>query len=245
MNILARYIHGSEDSTDLDVIYITDRIPDMKDCPLFCNSDPAENRNIAVIENGVISWCYKGFTDEVNNSLLATYPLHMQEHKLLIDRAVPRDLTLKLLSVLRKIIMDLRHTALRKEAHSVLHTGGYNERMRLLRSTDLRQLEWAVPAREQLDRRKGMAYQLGLAVSLNDSVELYTKKDIAGYIPSLRPYLYRELCAMNDLEDIKNRFADIISAKGFEDFGNMTVRIPGDPVRYITLKGKEHYVNAE
>ena len=34
-----RYIHGSEDSTDLDVYYVFDTIPsDIKDCILLCRS---------------------------------------------------------------------------------------------------------------------------------------------------------------------------------------------------------------
>lgn len=115
MNILARYVHGSEDSTDLDVIYIVDRIPEAQDCPLFCNDDPSENRNLAVIEDGIVTWCYKGFADEVNNSVLSTYPLHPQEYDLLISRPVPRDIPIKLLAVLRKGVMELRHTTLRRK----------------------------------------------------------------------------------------------------------------------------------
>lgn len=73
MKILARYIHGSEDSTDLDVWYIIDRIPEIRECKLFCNDDLSENRNVAIVENVIISWCYKGLADEFNNALLATY----------------------------------------------------------------------------------------------------------------------------------------------------------------------------
>ena len=56
---------------------------------------------------------------------------------------------------------------------------------------------------EQLELRKSLAFQFGQAIALNDGSELFTKRDIAEYIPSLRPYLYRETCPMDDLEDIK------------------------------------------
>lgn len=115
----------------------------------------------------------------------------------------------------------------------------------MLQSTDLRQLKWTVSDDDQTDRIKSLAFQLGQAVTLNDGVELYTKKDLADYMPELRPYLYRENCTLDDLEDVKNRFIRIISEKGFEDCGNMTVKFPGPPVRYIDLKGKEQDVTTD
>lgn len=241
MDILARYVHGSEDSTDLDVIYIVDEIPEMAECVLFCNEDHLENRNIATIENGTISWSFKGFADEVNNAILDTYPLHLQEYGLLIERSVPRDLPVKLLSVLRKSVMELRHTTLRGPARSALRKG-YDARLIMLQSTDLRHLEWVLTDQEQLDRRKSLAFQFGQAIALDEGIELFTKKEIAEYFPSLKPYLFRETCPMDDLEEIKYRFIDAVNAKGFRDCGNMTVMIPGSPERYIDLKGKEHDV---
>lgn len=244
MDTIARYVHGSEDSTDLDVIYIADRIPETPECPLFCNDDPLENRNIATVENGIITWSFKGFADEVNNALLNTYPLHPQTCGLLVERSVPRDLPLKLLSVLRKTVMELRHTTLRRPARSALKRG-YSARLEMLQETDLRRLEWIITDQEQMERRKSLAFQFGQAIALNEGAELFTKKDIAGYIPALKPYLYREECPMDGLEDMKHRFLNVITSKGFEDCRDMVVRIPGPPERYIDLKGKEHDVTNE
>jgi hypothetical protein len=211
MDIVARYVHGSEDSTDLDVLYIADRIPETKECPMFCNEDPHENRNIAVIEDGIIAWSFKGFADEVNNAVLNTYPLHRQDHELLIERCAERDLTVKLLSVLRKSVMELRHTTLRRSARTALRTG-YDARLRILQEADLRQLDWTITEAEQIERRKTLAFQFGQAIALDEGIELFTKTDIAEHFPSLRPYLYREACRMDELEDMKQRFLDVTLA---------------------------------
>ena len=74
MEIIARYIHGSENSTDLDVIYVVDELPSLQECKTFC-SDKDENRNLITVENGIVTSVYKGTPDEVNNSLLRTYNL--------------------------------------------------------------------------------------------------------------------------------------------------------------------------
>lgn len=75
--IIAKYIHGSEDSTDIDVHYVFDEMPSYQECKKFCDSDKSENRNIITIKNGIVTGCYKGTVDEINNALIETYPLHM------------------------------------------------------------------------------------------------------------------------------------------------------------------------
>ena len=241
MNILARYIHGSEDSIDCDVIYMVDEVPSQKDAKAFCCEDPTENRNVAVVRNGRISWCYKGFTDEVNNSLLATYVLHRQNDRLLVTERMERDLLLKLLAVLRKLLMELRHASIRHEARKALKAG-YSERVRLLEQTVLPELEWIIPETERLERVKTMAFQLGQALSLHERMELYTKSALAKYDASLKPYLYREPCSLAYLEDVKIRFLKIVSDAGFEDCGDLTVRVSASCARYIALKGKEAWL---
>ena len=73
---MIRYIHGSADSTDRDVVYVFEQMPPFQECQLFCNGDPEENRNIIVVEDGIVTRCFKGNPDEVNNAVRTTYPLH-------------------------------------------------------------------------------------------------------------------------------------------------------------------------
>lgn len=239
MNILGRYVHGSADSRDLDVIYIVDRLPSFRECQLFCCADPAENRNVCIIRDGVVAECFKGFPDELNNSLLATCPLHTRNDPLPIERAVPRDAPLKYLSVLRKLIMELRHTQYRDEARGALK-GGYARRLRLARGVDLKALRWELPEAERLERVKGMAFQLGQAIALNDGVEVYTKQAIAAHLPVLEPYLRREPCAMDALSAVREEFIEMLDALDIVDCGELAVRVRWQGVeRRISIRGKE------
>ena len=61
---MVRYIHGSADSTDLDVVYVFEEIPPFEECQLFCRSDPKENRNIIVVRDGIVTYSFKGNEDE-------------------------------------------------------------------------------------------------------------------------------------------------------------------------------------
>lgn len=240
MTILARYIHGSEDSRDCDVIYIVDKIPSIQESAEFCNADPSENRNIAIIKDGVIVQCFKGFPDEVNNALLSTYPLHPQYEKLLITRSLPRDLLLKQLSVLRKLLMEMRHTSLKRESQKALRSG-FAERLKTAKAIDLRSLSWEIPEMLQLDCKKRIAFQLGQAIALKNGIEVYTKQAIVDVIPELYPYLYRIPCEISELESLKNRFTESLTILNIKDIGNEVILCDyGGVKRRISLKGKEH-----
>ena len=47
--MMIRYIHGSEDSLDLDVFYVFDFLHDINECKRFCSEDDTENRNISIL----------------------------------------------------------------------------------------------------------------------------------------------------------------------------------------------------
>ena len=242
MEVLARYVHGSADSQDCDVIYIVDELPSFQEQLKFCKADPLENSNIAIVRNGVVTKCFKGFPDEVNNSVLATYSLHFQKDELLIKRSVPRDVVLKQLSVLRKLLMELRHTNLRHEGHIALRSN-YLERIQILQSVDYRTLEWTLPENEKKDRKKSIAFQLGQAIALSGGKELYTKSDLSKTFPVLRPFLYREPCDMAPINELKDAFLSDLKALGLQDCGNCVVCHHHDGLsRYISIRGKEQEV---
>ena len=69
MEIYGNYIYGSSDSTDIDIAYIVDKLPSLNECKIFCSSDKNENRNLITIDDGIISNCYKGTKDELNNNM--------------------------------------------------------------------------------------------------------------------------------------------------------------------------------
>lgn len=53
MEILARYIHGSEDSVDTDVYYVVDELPSFQECKEWCDSKKDENANLITIIDGI------------------------------------------------------------------------------------------------------------------------------------------------------------------------------------------------
>lgn len=61
----------------------------------FCSGTGQEDRNVITLENGVISWAFKGHSDECNNDLFHTYHLHKQLFPCPIARKVTRNVPRK------------------------------------------------------------------------------------------------------------------------------------------------------
>jgi hypothetical protein len=72
-------IHGSENSLDVDAYVLVPQALGFKEAKSLCDSFKQINANLLYVENGQVSWCYKGTIDECNNSILATYSLHHQQ----------------------------------------------------------------------------------------------------------------------------------------------------------------------
>ena len=179
---MVRYIHGSADSTDLDVVYVFETMPSFEECQIFCRSDPKENRNIIVVKEGIVNACFKGIPDEMNNALLATYPLHEQEHPLLIDRTLPRDVFLKDITITRKVISPLTETPMRRQVKAVLRAD-WTKRLAFMKELKLTEIDFdRVGKWTKEDLLKSISFQLGQGIGLHHGVELYTKADIAAYI---------------------------------------------------------------
>lgn len=202
MKIIAKYIHGSEDLTDLDVIYVVDELPSLQECKIFC-SDKIENRNLITIEDGIVTSVYKGTTDEVNNALIRTYNLHEQEYPLLVTRVVQRDTQIKAIRAVRGVLSHLSRSMFRPEIKNALR-GSWSVRIETLQmiydhfdEIDFDSLQNNMSA---ADIKKLIAFQIGQVLALIDGVELYTKSEIANYLKGLTPYLYRN--SKND-KDLK------------------------------------------
>ena len=208
MEILAKYIHGSADSTDTDVLYIVAEQMTFADAKAFCDADKTENRNVATVVNGTIEWCYKGTPDELNNSLFETYSLHEQKNPLLVKYRLHRDVFLKCLRAVRIILSHLSRTQYRPEIKSALK-GGWDERLEVLGNIDISSIDFSTANKNMTaeDTKKILAFQIGQTLALMNGVELYTKAAISEYCPGLRKYLYRE--DTNDTETLQwylNRF---------------------------------------
>jgi len=226
--IIARYIHGSEDSTDLDVVYITDILPEFQKCKSFCDKNPdGENRNLAVITDGAISSCYKGSPDELNNSLLETYSLHEQTDELLVTHKVPRIKPVKYARAIRIILSHLSRSKYRSEIKAALR-GFWTERLNTLNSIYLPSIDFSELKRtgSPADIKKIIAFQIAQVIGLLSDLEFYTKSKMSETYPVLKQFLYREEDSdINQLDNYLKWMATLLFELDTED-------LPGNKVLF-------------
>jgi len=185
------FTHGSEDSLDHDTYVIFDHIPTFKEAKSFCTSKTEDNANILVIEDGKVTWCFKGIEDECNNSLLMTYGLHDQEFPCPIFETVKRNVDVKVIRTVRGLLSYFSRTEHRIEIKKALRSTDSDLKMDTL---DLCQLSLDVDFKKasHIEVFKFFAFQMGQTKALIEGVELFSKSSVAERYPELTPYLYRE-----------------------------------------------------
>jgi hypothetical protein len=198
MKIIAKYIHGSEDSHDIDVCYVVEEQPSFQEAKDFCDADLTENRNIITIKDGIVIDCYKGTVDEINNALLDTYRLHPQEFPLLVTHRVERNKPLKYIRAIRIMLSHLSRSQYRPEIKSALR-GTWKQRLDALDNIDLSTIDFSTLNKnlKDVDILKVFAFQIGQCMLLRRDIEVYTKKSVADNLSVLQPFLYR-----NPIKDI-------------------------------------------
>lgn len=233
MRIIARYIHGSEDSTDLDVYYVVDKLPEFSECRKFCSENTEENRNLIVIENGIVVDCFIGTVDEINNGLIVTYSLHEQTYPLLITKPVERNLPIKCIRATRGILSILSHTQYREEIKKALK-GNWKQRLNTLSNIDFSTIDF-----DFLDKKndgthfkKVIAFQIGQTLALIRGIEVYTKSSIAETFELLKPYLYREAVDTLNLNRMKWLFCMYLLNLRVEETGSDIVKFLDYDVSY-------------
>ncbi|WQJ53447.1 MAG: hypothetical protein [Wendovervirus sonii] len=212
MKIIAKYIHGSEDSLDVDTYYIVDKVPSFQESKIFCDSIKNENANLLSLdESGHVNACYKGTVDECNNSLYDTYNLHRQQYPLLISSKVERDICLKCIRAIRIILSHLSRTQYRKNVKSALRSS-MTDRINVLKSIPLQTVNFDGLENNQSgkDILKVIAFQIGQTMALINGIELYTKMSVAEEYDELLPFLYRQQSNIADLNTYKNILCDTI-----------------------------------
>lgn len=211
MNIIAKYIHGSADSTDVDVYYVVDDIPPFQEAKAFCDAIKDENANLITIKNGEVNRCYKGTIDECNNSLYDTYHLHSQTSELLVTHRVHRDVYLKSIRAVRIILSHLSRSEYRPIVKEALKSKSFTQKINTLMSLDIGKIDFNSLSHNinGSDVLKVIAFQLGQINGLLHGKELYTKSDIAEMYPILRPALYRSDNV--DLYDIRHFMCQTLS----------------------------------
>lgn len=213
MEYIARYIHGSEDSLDIDTFYVVSHQPSFSEAKAFCDGIADENANVITISDGIVTDCYKGTPDEVNNSLIDTYNLHQQDYPLLVERRVERDVFLKYIRAVRGVLSYLSRTKYRSIIKPALR-GTWKERLEALSSLNLCEVDFENLGKNfnGADIKKVIAFQIGQSLGLHEGNEYYTKKSIGERYEGLYPYLYR----MNEtdntvLQEYLGKFLDMLA----------------------------------
>ncbi len=209
-------VFGSKSSLDLDVCFFVQSLGNIVENNQRINvllttqnfdNNKKVNANLAIISNGKIVRCFKGTADELNNSLFLTYDFHEQEHALLIEGLVKRNLDLKMIRCARTLVSYFTRTDLRTEAKSALR-GDFKFKMKFLSSIKLDDYSDFGKHGNITEIYKSMAFQLGQTLGLMNGTELYTKETIAEEFPSLKDYLFRKPNDSSGLQNALNLFLE-------------------------------------
>lgn len=202
MNTPIYQIFGSENSLDVDLVFFIEEMPETilekfslskklteSLVPFFPEKEI--NANLAVCKNGHLTQVYKGTTDELNNALFYTYSYHEQKYENQISRHLCRDVDLKFLRSSRMILLFVSKTAYRLLVKNALR-GDINEKVIALETINLNRITSFGKEKNNENSIKSIAFQLGQTILLNEGKEVYTKNQIADYIPDLRKQLFRD-----------------------------------------------------
>jgi hypothetical protein len=183
-----RVVHGSLDSVDVDVVYLTTtRLPSGAEFSAFCKERPEEDVNVALVEGGVVVDCMRGLPSELNNALVANQRPAMAGQPQL-RRVERRSAAEKLLDTLQRSAAMVRRVAeYREEAIAALRTNSAAALLRLALRVDWESEEVTPDA----DSVKQVAFMAAQAEALLDGVELYDKAGLAARCPALRDCLAR------------------------------------------------------
>ncbi|AEO93467.1 gp208 [Bacillus phage G] len=214
---MIKYVHGSEDSLDVDVLYVFDKMPFSAACKEFC-SDTNENRNIIVVESGIVIDCFKGTIDEINNGLLETYNLHEQSFENIVTKKVERDLLIKAIRVMRCLLSHCSRTQYRNAVKKAVKSNSWKERIEILSTIDFTNINDFNKIGSKKDVYKVFAFQLGQVLALFNHKELYTKSSIAKEFPLLKEFLYRhDNVNVKNLNLFVSEFLSIVSGFDIEE----------------------------
>src|SRR5574343_183899 len=191
-------IFGSDDSSDVDVMFYLSELPEMQIC-----------RKIATEAESLISSDKE--IDEINNMIYYTHQLHEQKYESPIVKLYDRNIEKKTARALRGILSFISRTQYRDIVKPALR-GTAKDKIDTLKKINLEYITNL--GKDKLviqDFYKLFVFQIGQAIPLILSrKELYTKKDIVAEFPMLEPYLYRMLDVFPDMDMYKTYFLDTI-----------------------------------
>lgn len=237
-------IFGSETSTDCDIMVLVSNKLTVQQSQKACEKYKQElknlvetkkelNINVAVVEDGVITWVYKGTPDECNNSIYLTYEFHrsLQKHQCFIKKLMERNIKVKIIRALRVILTMLSRTNMRPQIKKALQTNTVNARVSALQLVQMQLIQFTENPKTIINNLKTIAFQIGQTMALINKKELYTKTSVGKEYPDLDIFLQRQ--AYNEkhligltalLQELLKQIIAII--RNDNDFGNVKEVLP-------------------
>jgi hypothetical protein len=223
------YFFGSDDSTDCDVVIEVEEISKNKEeSTQYIKSLNKEfnlnwNMNLVVIEDGIIVDTIKNKStiDSLNNALFHTYKFHVQKYPKPIKKSVKRNKLLALYRCVRTILTNCTRVdkIYRSNIMPVKGIHPWFNKIKSLEFINFKDIDtFKQKYQNDIDTWKILAFYLGQFVSLNEDIEIYSKKDLIKYHPSLYNFIYRK--EINDidkeiLQNYKNKLLNIIYEMDF------------------------------
>eukprot|EP01127_Copromyxa_protea_P022022 TRINITY_DN772_c0_g1_i3.p1 TRINITY_DN772_c0_g1~~TRINITY_DN772_c0_g1_i3.p1 ORF type:complete len:176 (+),score=7.23 TRINITY_DN772_c0_g1_i3:330-857(+) len=167
----------------------------------------------------------KGPCDEVNNELFTNFSLHPQQFPCPVTRKVTRCLPTRVAVCLRSILIRVRKIEdIRPLIVSALQSFDLNLRRKVIQNLSFSSLV----SHLDVDDWKFIAFHLGQTVALIQGRELFSKKSLSEYLPSLKPFLYREYQQftrdnVRPLESIKEEFVRLVEHAKFVKKGDYSL----------------------
>jgi len=218
-------IFGSADSSDYDIMVVIPNPLKISECHKLAHaldaqlatelSDKKVNTNLCCVDNGSITWTFKGPKDESQNSLLTTYSRHTQKYPCIVDKMVERNYPKKVSVALRGCLSTLTRTEGNREiTKKALRTDTIISRLDCFDTIDIRNLVLMDNCKtNHTEIYKTMAFQFGQLQALLEGVELFDKQDVADRYPDLSVFLLRMPYTEEDLESLntfKNNWCSCI-----------------------------------
>lgn len=175
-------IHGSEDSNDIDIHYLSDAPLTKKAAKAISDQSPDGNANVICVKDGIVVWTYKGSPDETNNGILRTYDLHDQYMPNPVTRVVDREVAVKVVRTIRGLLGVNTRSKHRPAIKAALHDPSLERRLQALERIDLTQLDFG--DRDVRDSLKFIAFQIMQCWALiGNEEEIFTKSEASRYMP--------------------------------------------------------------
>ncbi len=223
------YFFGSANSLDKDVLLECDRIPDKQTAQEWIQAYKQThavdwNINLITVRNGIVADTIpsKSTIDGVNNALLATYALHVQQHPLPITHKVPRHLLLNIYRCIRTILTFCTRTRYRSQIRPTLNgIHPFHHKLESMALLDFTTLDtFDAKYTRDVDIWKTIPFYLGQTIALMKGIEIYTKDALVAEFPQFSRFIYRQPFTTEEvrqLQQTKNGFVTTLRELPFQN----------------------------